>query len=157
MPDLEPLPTAAAGVASQLDSEGFLVTVRTMAEAGFVTGTLAKEQFQVALVGFDNGPDPDLTSLWRSGVEPGQSLNFSQSAPDPYLNHALDSLAAAATAASRQSAYREVARRLVADLPAVFLYTPVAVYVHLSSVHVPGIPPTGDPSQRFRKVVDWSL
>ncbi|MGA7087124.1 MAG: ABC transporter substrate-binding protein [Candidatus Dormiibacterota bacterium] len=157
VPDLEPLPTAAAGVASQLDSEGFLVTVRTMAEAGFVTGTLAKEQFQAALVGFDNGPDPDLTSLWRSGVEPGQSLNFSQSAPDPYLNHALDSLAAAATAASRQSAYREVARRLVADLPAVFLYTPVAVYVHLSSVHVPGIPPTGDPSQRFRKVVDWSL
>ena len=47
--------------------------------------------------------------------------------------------------------------RLVVDLPAVFLYTPVAIYVHLSSVHVPGIPASGDPSQRFRKVVDWSL
>jgi peptide/nickel transport system substrate-binding protein len=157
VPDLEPLPTAAAGIASQLDNDGFLITLKTMPEAGFVTGTLAKEQFQVALVGFDNGPDPDLTSLWRSGVEPGQSLNFSQSAPDPYLNHALDSLATAATPAARQSAYREVARRLVADLPAVFLYTPVAVYVHLSSVHVPGIPPSGDPSQRFRHVADWSL
>jgi ABC-type transport system substrate-binding protein len=144
-------------VASQLDGAGFLVTLKTIPQDSFLTGTLAREQFQVALVGFDNGPDPDLTSLWRSGVEPGQSLNFSQSAPDPYLNHALDALATAATPAARQSAYREVARRLVVDLPAVFLYTPVAIYVHLSSVHVPGIPPTGDPAQRFRKVVDWSL
>jgi peptide/nickel transport system substrate-binding protein len=157
VPDLQPLPTAAAGVASQLNGAGFLVTLKTIPESSFLTGTLAKEEFQVALVGFDNGPDPDLTSLWRSGVEPGQSLNFSQSAPDPYLNHALDALATAATPAARQSAYREVARRLGVDLPAVFLYTPVAIYVHLSSVHVPGIPLSGDPSQRFRRVVDWSL
>jgi ABC-type transport system substrate-binding protein len=157
VPDLEPLPTAAAGVASQLDDAGFLVTLKTVPEGSFLTDTLAKEQFQVALVGFDNGPDPDLTSLWRSGVEPGQSLNFSQSTPDPYLNHALDALASAAAPAARQSAYREVAKRLVADLPAVFLYTPVAIYVHLNSVHVPGIPPSGDPAQRFRNVADWSL
>ena len=157
VPDLDPLPQAAAGVASQLDAEGFLVKVDALPESSFVSGTLAQEQFQVALVGFDNGPDPDLTSLWNSGVEPGQSLNFSQSVPDLYLNHALDQLATAATAAARQSAYREVSKRLHSDLPAVFLYTPVAVYVRQSSVHMPGVPTVGDPSQRFSQVVDWSL
>jgi peptide/nickel transport system substrate-binding protein len=157
VPDLDPLPQAAAGVASQLDAQGFLVKVKALPEATFVSDTLAQEEFQVALVGFDNGPDPDLTSLWSSGVEPGQSLNFSQSAPDFYLNHALDQLATASTAAARESAYRVVSKRLHADLPAVFLYTPVAVYVHQSSVHVPGVPAFGDPSQRFSQVVDWSL
>ncbi len=157
VPDLDPLPEAAAGVASQLEAQGFLVKVKTVPEAGFVSATLAQEQFQVALVGFDNGPGPDLTSLWRSGVAPGQSLNFSQSAPDLFLNHALDELATASTVAARQSAYREVAKRLHADMPAVFLYTPVEVYVHLSSVHMPGVSAVGDPTQRFRRVVDWSL
>jgi ABC-type transport system substrate-binding protein len=157
VPNMDPLPQAASAVADQLDRQGFLVTVQTASEGGFVSATLSSEHFQVALVGFDNGPDPDLTSLWRSGVEPGQSLNFSQSAPDPFLNHALDALATAATPAARLSAYREVAKRLFADMPAAFLYTPVDLYVHLSSVHAPGIPSVGDPSQRFRDVVNWSL
>ncbi len=157
VPDLDPLPQAAAGIASQLDAAGFLVKISTSAESTFVSGTLAHEQFQVALVGFDNGPDPDLTSLWSSGVEPGQSLNFSQSAPDLYLNHALAQLATASTSAARESSYREVAQRLRADLPAVFLYTPVDVYVHQSSVHVPGVAAFGDPGQRFRKVSAWRL
>ena len=157
VPDLAPLPQAAAGIASQLNAQGFLVKVKTLPESTFVSGTLTHEQFQIALVGFDNGPDPDLTSLWSSGVEPGQSLNFSQSAPDLYLNHALDQLATASTPAARLSAYREVASRLRADLPAVFLYTPVAVYVHQRSVHVPGIVAAGGPSQRYRQVFDWSV
>jgi peptide/nickel transport system substrate-binding protein len=157
VPNVDPLPQAAAGVASQLEAQGFLVKVKPLAQGAFVSGTLSEEQFQVALVGFDNGPDSDLTSFWRSGVEPGQSLNFSQSAPDLYLNHALDALASATSTASRETAYREVAKRLQVDLPAVFLYTPVDVYVHLSSVHVPGISAVGDPSQRFRRVAYWSL
>ena len=157
VPRLDPLPQAATALAGQLDSQGFLVTVQTAAQAGFVSDTLAREAFQVALVGFDNGPAPDLTALWRSGVQPGQSLNFSQSAPDPFLNHALDALATAVTPADRQAAYREVGKRLLADMPAVFLYTPIDVYVHLGSVHTPGIPAAGDPDQRFRDVVAWSL
>lgn len=157
VPSTNPLPIAAQGVASQLDQQGFLVTVKSFAASGFVAQTLDRETFQLALVGFDNGAAPDLTSLWRSGVEPGQSLNFSQAPPDPFLNHALDALATAATRAARQAAYREVSQRLAADLPAVFLYTPVDVYVHLGSVHTPGVPSSGDPWQRFRDVFAWNL
>jgi hypothetical protein len=50
-----------------------------------------------------------------------------------------------------------VTARLIQDMPGVFLYTPVAVYVHLTSVRVPGIPAAGDPNQRFQDVVNWSL
>ncbi|MGH7611067.1 MAG: ABC transporter substrate-binding protein [Candidatus Dormibacteria bacterium] len=157
VPATDPLPTAAQGVASELDHQGFLVTIKVDPAGDFVSSTLAKESFQLALVGFDNGADPDLTSLWRSGVEPGQTLNFSQAPPDPFLNHALDALATATAPASREAAYREVSRRLQVDLPAVFLYTPVDVYVHLGSVHTPGIPASGDPWQRFRQVARWSL
>lgn len=157
VPRLAPLPQAAAGVAAQLQRQGFLATVRLLPSSGFVSGTLSDEHFQLALVGFDNGPDPDLTSLFGSGVEPGQSLDFSQGPPDLYLNHALDALATAATAAAQRGAYVEVVQRLRLDLPAVFLYTPVDFYVHLSSVHVPGAATRGDPTERFRDVYSWSL
>ncbi len=157
VPQVDPLPAAAAGLAAQLGKQGILATVRTLPQGGFVSTTLTSERFQAALVGFDNGPDPDLTALFLSGVEPGQSLNFSQAAPDPFLNHALDQLATAANLGARRSAYRTVSGRLSTDIPAVFLYTPVDVYYHLAGVHTPGVPSVGDPAQRFADVAAWRL
>ncbi len=156
VPNLEPLPQAATEIAKMLDSEGLAVTVSLRAAADFVSSTLGAEDFQLALVGFDNGPDPNLTSFWGSGAPVGQSLNFSQAPVDALLNHELDLLATASTVAARQTAYSAVTLRLAQDMPAVFLYTPVEVYVHLSSVHVPGIPAAGDPIQRFADVTGWS-
>jgi len=157
VPNLEPLPQAAAEIAKMLDVEGFAVTVSVRAAGDFVSSTLGAENFQLALVGFDNGPDPNLTSFWGSGAPAGQSLNFSQAPVDAVLNHELDLLATASTVAAKQTAYRAVTLRLAQDMPAIFLYTPVEVYVHLSSVHVPGIPAGGDPAQRFADVTGWSL
>ncbi len=157
VPSLEPLPGAANELAAMLSAQGIEVTVRVRPAGSFVSSTLAQEQFQLALVGFDNGPSPDLTSFWGSSGVPGGSLNFSQAPADPLLLQALDQLAAATGQSTRRLAYQEVARRLFVDLPAVFLYTPVAVYAHLASVHVPGVPPRGDPFQRFLDVASWSL
>lgn len=157
VPDLEPLPQAANALAGMLSAAGIKVFVRVVAANSFLSGTLARERFQMALVGFDNGPSPDLTSFWGSSSVPGGSLNFSQAPADPVLIQALDQLATAASLSARRAAYRELAQRLFADLPAVFLYTPVAVYVHLGSLHVPGVPARGDPPQRFWDVANWSL
>lgn len=157
VPNLEPLPEAATELAAMLAAQGIEVSVRVAPANSFVSGTLAQEKFQMALVGFDNGPSPDLTSFWGPSEVPGGSLNFSQAPADPLLLQALDQLAAATRQSTRQVAYQEVARRLFVDMPAVFLYTPVAVYVHLASVHVPGVPSQGDPFQRFLDVARWSL
>ena len=156
VPGLDPLPQAAEALAKMLDSQGFAVTVVEGKASSFMSTVLASESFQLALVGFDNGPDPDLVPFWGSGLSSSQSLNFSQAPPDPILNHELDQLATATTTAAKATAYREVAQRLAQDMPAVFLYTPVDVYAHLSSVHVPGIPRDGDPLQRFGDVGLWT-
>ncbi|MHB1527167.1 MAG: ABC transporter substrate-binding protein [Candidatus Dormibacteria bacterium] len=157
VPNLEPLPGAAHELAAMLADQGVSVSVRVLAPAAFVSGTLAKERFQLALVGFDNGPGANITSFWGGSSVPGGSLNFSQAPVDPVLIHAADQLAIAASTSARRAAYGEVANRLFAGIPAVFLYTPVAVYVHLATVHVPGVPAYGDPVQRFQDVARWTL
>ncbi|MHB1499878.1 MAG: ABC transporter substrate-binding protein [Candidatus Dormibacteria bacterium] len=157
VPSLQPLPQAAAALASMLDRQGFTVTVVQVRDRSFMTGTLSAGRFQLALVGFDNGPDPNLTAFWGSQVQFGQSLNFSRAPVDPILNHELDQLATATSLSARKSAYRAVTARLAQDAPAVFLYTPVYIYAHLATVHVPGIPLFGDPLQRFADVTRWSL
>ncbi len=156
VPDVEPLPQVAADLAAQLEAAGIPVTVAVYPLASFVAGHLAKGDYQMALVGFDNGPSPDLASLFGVGGDPGQSMDFSQAPADPILNHELDQLATANSPASRTAAYREVASRLQADMPAVFLYTPQVVYVHLPTAHTPGLSPVGDPDQLFQGVADWS-
>ena len=157
VPNLDPLPAAAENLAKMLARQGIPLTVRVDPSASFVSSTLTGEGFQLAMVGFDNGPDPNLTTFWGSLQGSGQSLNFTRAAADPVLNHQLDQLANATTSAARAAAYWEVTDRLIQDMPGVFLYTPVAVYVHLDSVHVPGVPTAGDPDQRFEDVVNWSL
>lgn len=157
VPNVDPLPTAADALAQMLAKKGIPVTVQVDPSPSFVAGPLTSEGFQLALVGFDNGPDPNLTSFWGSLQGTGQSLNFTKAPADPVLNHQLDQLATATTTAAKAAAYREVTARLIQDMPGVFLYTPVAVYVHLTSVNVPGIPASGDPNQRFQDVVNWSL
>jgi len=156
VPSLDPLPEAAGELAKMLDAQGFAVTVAESPAASFMPTVLGPGKFQLAMVGFDNGPDPDLVPFWGSGLDSSQSLNFSRAPADPILNHELDQLATATTTSAKATDYREVAQRLAEDMPAVFLYTPVDVYAHLTSVHVPGIPRDGDPAQRFEDVVRWS-
>lgn len=155
VPDVEPLPEVAKALADQLSAQGIPVTVQVTGANGFVSGRLAKEAFQMALVGFDNGPGADLGTFFGAGGASGPSLNFSQAPVDPILAHELDQLATATTSSSRATAYLEVAKRLHADLPSVFLYTPTVVYVHLPTVETPGLPTVGDPAQVFQDVVNW--
>lgn len=154
VPDVQPLPQVASALAAQLQSAGLPVTVRTHAAAGYVGGQLAKGDFQMAVVGFDNGPTPDLASLF--GAVPGGSTNLSQAPTDPILNHQLDQLSTAKGGASRAAAYREVVLRLHADMPAVFLYTPEVVFVHVPTAHTPRVTAIGDPGQLFAGVAAWT-
>lgn len=155
VPNLEPLPQVARALAEQLSSEGLPVTVQVESAAGFVSGRLAKGEFQLALVGFDNGPGANLATFFGTAGVSGQSLDFSQAPVDPILAHELDQLATANSSSGRAAAYLEVARRLRSDLPAVFLYTPAVVYVHTPAAHTPGLPAVGDPTQVFQDVLNW--
>lgn len=154
VPDMEPLTTVARVLAAQLGAAGIPVSVAEYPAASFLTAQLSKGDFQMALVGFDNGPTLDISGLFGGGGAGGGNLG--QGAADPILTHAIDQLATATSLPGRIAAYRVVAQELGADMPAVFLYTPELVYAHLSLAHTPGLPLVGDPSQLFTHVAEWT-
>jgi ABC-type transport system substrate-binding protein len=154
VPDMEPLTAVASAVAGQLSSAGIAVSVAAYPPESFLTAQLSKGEFQMALVGFDNGPTLDISGLFGGGAAGG--ANLGQGAADPILAHAIDQLATATSLSGRIAAYRVVVQELEAEAPAAFLYTPELVYAHLSAAHTPGLPSVGDPSQLFTNVAHWT-
>ncbi len=157
VPDLPPLPAVAATLRRQFRAAGVALTVQLVPQGTLVASVLQPGHFQMALVGFDNGPDPDVRAFWHSGLPSSRSLDFSGGPPDPVLNRDLDVAATTPTRSVRAALYGQVARLLALDAPAIFLYTPVAVYLQRSAVRTPPLPSVGDPAARFWAVARWRI
>ena len=85
-------------------------------EAGqFVPAALETRSFQLALGDWDAGPDPDVSSFWRSNAVPPQGFNVAGGPTDPFLDRALDSLATLNDPQARVTAAQDVSRFLAGD------------------------------------------
>jgi peptide/nickel transport system substrate-binding protein len=151
--DVAPLPEVAASIARQLFAAGIDVTVSTL-PGGALTKLLVGGKFDMAIADWDSGPDPDVSSFWRSTAVPPAGFNVSGGPPDPFLDQALDRVATLSTPSARASAALAVSSQLSDDLPGLFLETP-----QVSLVVRPGIavvvPPVGYSASRYDDIVAW--
>ena len=144
----------ADAVAGQLARLGVGVTVKAVAPSDLVQNYLLTHSYQMALVVFDVGPDPDLYSLWHSGADPG-SLNFAYSRGWGLIDKDLEDGRAAIDQPARLAAYTDF-QQLIADrAPAIFLYSAnydYAISQRVRGVHVDRVI---EPNDRFQYVTDW--
>lgn len=154
VPNVSPLPAVAAELHRQLLAIGVATTVRPLPAADYEDTVVLPGAFDLALAVWDNGPDADVSSYWRSNATPPSGVNVSGLAPDPFLDQALDVLATENDLALRRAAAQRVDQRLAEEVPAVFLYAPKVSLAVRSSVVV-RLPPAGDPEDRFTDVVAW--
>jgi peptide/nickel transport system substrate-binding protein len=155
VPDVEPLPTVAREVASQMTPLGVNLYVDVVPALSFVNTTVVPHAFQLALADWDGGPDPDVSSFWRSNAVPPQGFNVSGGPIDPFLDQALDSLATLADPPARVAAAQSVNRYLADDAPAIFLYTPEVSYVVRLPMKSATVPSIGGSAARFDAVATW--
>jgi peptide/nickel transport system substrate-binding protein len=155
VPDADPLPTVAREVARQLGVIGISVTIRAVPAESYEQSVLIAGQFDLALADWDSGPDPDVSSFWRSNATPPRGANVSGEAGDLFLDQALDALATEADVPLRQAAAERVDQRLADDAPAVFLYAPVVTLAVGDRVDATAVPAQGAPADRFDGVVTW--
>ncbi len=152
--DVIPLPDLAAGISSQLSTVGIAADVTTMPAGSLRQLLVAGGGYDMAVADWDNGPDPDISSFWRSTAVPPTGFNVSGGPVDPFLDQALDRLSTLSDTATRVAAAAAVSSQLADDLPAVFLETP-----ELSLVVRPGItvkiPPVGSSAARFNDITSW--
>ncbi len=152
--DIIPLPDVAAGITLQLAQVGIATEVVTMPTVALRQLLVSAGGYDMAVADWDNGPDPDVSSFWRSTAVPPTGFNVSGGQVDPFLDQALDRLTTLSDTATRVTAAAAVSSQLADDLPAVFLETP-----ELSLVVRPGIavtvPPVGESGARFNDIASW--
>jgi ABC-type transport system substrate-binding protein len=152
--DVIPLPDLAAGISAQLATVGIAAQVISMPTGSLRELLVAGGGYDMAVADWDNGPDPDVSTFWRSTAVPPAGFNVSGGPADPFLDQALDRLSTLSDTATRVAAAAAVSSQLADDLPAVFLETP-----ELSLVVHPGItltiPPVGASSARFNTITSW--
>jgi peptide/nickel transport system substrate-binding protein len=152
--DSYPNRQVAEAIARQILDVGVQVNVKALPASQLVQSWLLTHKYQMALVHFDVGPDPDQYSLWHSGAEAG-TLNFAYSRGWGLIDKDLEDGRSAVDPPARLAAYIDF-QMLMSDLaPAIFLYAGRYDYAVSQRVHGVHMNKVVQPSDRFQYVTDW--
>jgi peptide/nickel transport system substrate-binding protein len=144
----------ADGVARQLMDIGVEIDVKALPASQLVNSYLIGRNYEMALVTFDVGSDPDQYTLWHSGIDTG-SLNFAYSRGWGLIDKDLEDGRAAVDPPSRLAAYIDFQTLMVNAAPAIFLYAGRYDYAVSQRVHGVHMNKAIEPSDRFQYVTDW--
>jgi peptide/nickel transport system substrate-binding protein len=144
----------ADAVASQLLAVGVEVDVKPVTASALVQTYLLGRNYQMALVAFDIGPDPDEYSLWHSGADPS-TLNFAYPYGWGLIDQDLEIGRAAIDQSARLAAYIDFQQLMANAAPAIFLYSPHYDYAVSQRVHGVRLNNAIEPADRFQYVTQW--
>ncbi len=150
-----PLRAVAVRIADDLGQIGIQVEIVAVGPGDLLRRYLKPRKFELALVAYDNGPDPDVFLYWHSKAPEVGSFNFVSMRPNVFIDRDLDEGRATSDRAARQTAYFDFQRRLADELPAVFLYSPRFTYAVNQRVQGVTLDSALEPADRFRYVDRW--
>ena len=152
--DSYPNRQVADAIARQIQDVGVQINVKPLPATQLVQNYLLTHKYQMALVHFDLGPDPDQYSLWHSGADPG-SLNFAYSRGWGLIDKDLEDGRTAVDPPARLAAYIDFQMLMSDQAPAIFLYAGRYDYAVSQRVHGVHINKVVQPADRFQYVTDW--
>ena len=154
--DAYPYRQVAQSVSAQLRQVGVEVRVDPVPASVLVGRYVLGRSYQMALVAFDNGPDPDQYSLWHSGA-PKDSLNLASPLipKQALIDKDLEDGRSATDRRSRAAAYTDFQDLMQDAAPAVFLFEPHYAYVVSNRVRGLRTNAVIEPVDRFRYVPEW--
>jgi len=135
---------------------GVQLTVDVVPSTVLVSRYLVGKKYQMALVAFDNGPDPDQFGLWHSSNS-SDALNFSSPLlpKQALIDKDLEDGRATADRKPRKAAYADFQDLMSDAAPAAFLYEPHYAYIVSRRVHGVRTNPVVEPVDRFQYVTEW--
>lgn len=156
VPNIDSLTKTAQDLTNAWQSIGVRVNIATDDPQDLLSGSLKNRDYESLLFGNILGPSSDLYAFWDSSERFSPGLNlaiYSNPKVDSLVEHAREDL----NEASRTAEFAAAENAIVADMPAIFLYSPDYLYVTMKNVR--GIAPQflSDPSDRFREEGEWYL
>ncbi len=144
----------AEAVAANWRSLGIKTTVEMIPSRSFIKTVIKQRSFQTLLYGEILGADGDLFPFWHSSQSDYPGLNIAN-----YINRNADKLLETGRTATdtiaRATAYQKFSDLIVADIPAVFLYTPTYTMVAERSIKGLSFGPLAKPTDRYNTLYEW--
>jgi len=135
---------SAVLIQRRLKAIGIQVTIRPLEWASFISNFIKKGDFDVVILGWGLGLDPDQFNIWHSSEQGGDKFNFIG-----YSNPTVDKLLVQGRMElnpdKRQTIYHTFAKELLEDSPIVYLsagYGLSAIHKRMKGIVDP-IPPAG--------------
>jgi peptide/nickel transport system substrate-binding protein len=151
------LATVAQGIADDLMHVGIEAHVVPVSAAEMLRKYLKPRTFELALVAFDNGPDPDVFILWHSSAASGTGFNFVSMRRNAFIDRDLEDGRTTFDRLARRAAYLDFQRLLADELPAVFLYSPRFNYAVDRRVQGIALQAAVEPYDRFGSIDRWHV
>jgi peptide/nickel transport system substrate-binding protein len=153
-PNSYPSQQVADALARQLLDIGVEIDVKAVPPSQLVQNYLLGRNYEMALVSFDVGSDPDEYSLWHSGADPN-SLNFAYTRGWGLIDSDLETGRATVDPQARLAAYIDFQMLMADAAPAIFLYSARYEYAVSQRVHGVRMNKVVEPADRFQYVTDW--
>ncbi len=135
---------------------GIEADVRIFEISDLEQNVLRPRKYDAVLFGLIVGRDPDPFAFWHASQRNDPGLNIAL-----YTNPKVDTLLEKARTTvdtdAREATYREFQKLLAADRPALFLYSPLYLYVPAPSVRNAPIESIVSPADRFGSVHEWYI
>ena len=156
VPSIDFLLKTATDLQMSWQSIGVQTIIATDTPETLSGGAIQNRTYEALLFGNILGPSSDLYSFWDSAGRFAPGLNLAIYS-DPAVDKLIESARADMNDASRTAQFAQIQSNIVADAPAVFLYSPDDLYISNKNLHgiTPAILP--DPSDRFRQATQWYL
>ncbi len=141
-------------IAGYFQEVGIKTKVRLVDPQDITREVLRSRNYDMLLYGIIVGSDPDQYPFWHSSQISYPGLNLSQ-----YSNKSIDQLLekvrTTTDTAEVSQLYTNFANTIIADVPAVFLYTPIYTYALTDTIKGFSVDRIAKPSERFSNIIEW--
>ncbi len=156
VPEIQPLIDAANLIAQDMKNIGVTVNLTVLNPADIANEIIKNRDYQMILFGNILKQNPDLFSFWHSSEKfyPGLNLSLYE---NKKVDTLLETIRKTPDSGQRAKYLSDLQQLIAADMPAVFLYSPIYLYVAPSRFGGFDAKTISIPSDRFQNVNKWYL
>ncbi len=157
VPQIDFLANTANILRTTWGSIGVNMTIVAKTPETINAASVQNRSYEALLFGNVLGLSSDLYSFWDSSERFSPGLNLAIYS-DPAVDKLIEAARTDMNDASRTQEFAQIQNAIIADAPAVFLYSPDDLYVTTKNLH--GTTTNNvlsDPSDRFRETPQWYL
>ncbi len=146
----------ASAIKKQWEAIGVKIEIKAVDSATFAEEIIRPRAYEMLLFGETLGTVEDLYPFWHSSQvkDPGLNLSGYQ---DKEADKLLENARQDPQEESRKTSLEEFQNILIADAPAVFLYSPDFIYLLKKDIKGFGSTLIVDPSKRFSDIGSWYI